>query len=368
MSAAGYPTGALAREILHDGPDRVRALISCGGNPVAAWPDQLATIDAMRKLDLLIQIDVRMSATARLAHYVVAPRMSLEVASYTGLQELFSLYGAAYSGFAYPWAQWTDKVVDPPAGSDLLEEWQFFYRVGSTLGLPLELVPIFEFVSAPRIPIDMDREPTTEELLILSAQGSRIPIEEVRRHPGGAVFDDPAVYVEPKDPDCAARLDVGNPVMMADLTAIAAAPVETDLRGPDGQLMDFRLVVRRIQQAYNSSGHDLAAMRSRPYNPAFMHPSDLARLGIKDGDGVEIRSARASIPAIVRSDRDLREGLVSMSHAFGGLPEEDAEHARYGSNTGRLLSVYDDIQPYTGQPKMSNIPIAVIPARRPAAS
>jgi hypothetical protein len=40
-----------------------------GGNPVAAWPDQLMTIKAMETLELLVTIDIRMSQTAELAHW-----------------------------------------------------------------------------------------------------------------------------------------------------------------------------------------------------------------------------------------------------------------------------------------------------------
>src|SRR5438067_11097695 len=42
-TAAGLPTAALAEEMLLPGDRQVRALLSCSGNPAAAWPDQLTT-------------------------------------------------------------------------------------------------------------------------------------------------------------------------------------------------------------------------------------------------------------------------------------------------------------------------------------
>src|SRR5439155_4686498 len=65
-SAAGLPTAALADEILTEGEGRVRALLSVAGNPVAAFPNQRKTIEAMKSLDLLVQVDPWMSQTARL--------------------------------------------------------------------------------------------------------------------------------------------------------------------------------------------------------------------------------------------------------------------------------------------------------------
>jgi anaerobic selenocysteine-containing dehydrogenase len=115
-----------------------------------------------------------------------------------------------------------------------------------------------------------------------------------------------------------------------------------------------------MQHVYNSSGHDLDGIKRARHNPAFMHPDDLARLGVVTGDTVEIISERASIVAIVSSDDTLRPGLVSMTHAYGDAPDRDGDIRTIGSNVGRLLST-DDMQPYTGQPRMSNVAVAVRP-------
>lgn len=51
------PSSAVCDEILVPGEGQVRALISCAGNPVAAFPDHDKTIKAMKSLELLVQID-----------------------------------------------------------------------------------------------------------------------------------------------------------------------------------------------------------------------------------------------------------------------------------------------------------------------
>ena len=71
-------TNSLADEILEPGEGRVRALIVSGGNPVVAFPDQAKTEAALRALDLLVVIDPRMTPTAELADFVIAPRLELE--------------------------------------------------------------------------------------------------------------------------------------------------------------------------------------------------------------------------------------------------------------------------------------------------
>ena len=54
-----------------------------------------------------------------------------------------------------------------------------------------------------------------------------------------------------------------------------------------------------------------------------MHPEDLNKLGISDGDSVNVATEHDSIPAIVEVDASLLPGVVAMAHAFGGLVGED---------------------------------------------
>jgi anaerobic selenocysteine-containing dehydrogenase len=105
-TAAGLPTAALPDEIL---AGEIKALISIGGNPVASWPNQLKTIDALARLELFVQVDPWLTASARQADYVVAPPMPLEVASSSVVLDVLSTMGTGYST-AVPYAQYTDAV------------------------------------------------------------------------------------------------------------------------------------------------------------------------------------------------------------------------------------------------------------------
>ena len=56
-NASGLPTAGLSDQILTDKPDRIRALLCVGGNPVLSWPEQARTEKAMAALDLLVVFD-----------------------------------------------------------------------------------------------------------------------------------------------------------------------------------------------------------------------------------------------------------------------------------------------------------------------
>ena len=65
---------------------------------------------------------------------MIAPRLTLETPGMTQAAELLKYFGAS-SGFGPPYAQYAPAVLSPPAGSDLIEEWEFFYELARRLGL-----------------------------------------------------------------------------------------------------------------------------------------------------------------------------------------------------------------------------------------
>ena len=113
----------------------------------------------------------------------------------------------------------------------------------------------------------------------------------------------------------------------------------------------------------NSTGRSIAKLNgNKPFNPVWMHPDDMRRVGVSDGDRVRIATAHDGIVARVESDDTLRQGVVAIAHAFGGLVDEDDErYEELGANTGRLVQADKDADPITGMPRMGNIPVAISP-------
>ena len=350
MTSIGLPTAAIQDEILMPGEGQIKALISVGGNPVAAWPDQLKSIEAINALELFVTLDIKMSASAKIAHYNVPPKLSLEVPAVTMPNETVWFYGSS-TGFPEPYAQYAPALVPPPAGSDVIEEWEFFWGLGERMGLEMK---------AGRHPIEYSAKPSSDTLLEWMTEGSRIPLDEVKKYPHGHIFADPSIKVLPKAPGADVRLDVGHGVMMDELREIRTEPVMDGGGYREGDDFSHRLVSRRMLEVYNSSGRDIAKLTKKwSYNPAFMSPLDCRGLGLRTGDVIEISSARASILGIVEEAPDVSSGVISMAHAWGDVPEEDGNVRTIGSHTGRLTQVDKDYDPYTGMPMMSAIPVNV---------
>lgn len=72
------PANAVPEEILTDHPDRFRAMIVESGNPAHSLADSTACRKAFQALELMVVVDVAMTETARLAHYVLPAASQFE--------------------------------------------------------------------------------------------------------------------------------------------------------------------------------------------------------------------------------------------------------------------------------------------------
>ena len=328
------PTNLLADEILLPGEGQVRALLVIGGNPLMAWPDQQKTLRALRNLDLLVCVDPYVSATAGLAHYIMAPKMTLERDDVTLMADPW---------YEKPYSQYAEAVVATDA--DVIEEWELYQGIGRRLGLD---------VRVGELPVCGPQSPSKFDLLEAITHGSRVPLAWLRDNPGGHVFGDVEVIVQPGDPASTARLDLF-PEGVDEEFREALEPPAIDPR------YTHRLICSRSKYVLNSSGLNLSLLREKmgTTNPAVMHPQDIAALGLSDDQLVEVHSEHGSIPAVLRADARIKRGVIAMHHAWGVAPDDAAvdDVRRVGTNTNRLIDNSLNRQRYTGMTRQSAIPV-----------
>ncbi len=329
-------SGVLAQEITTPGAGQIRALLVDGGNPVDAVPDQRRIADALRQLELLVCIEPFMTNTARLAHYVIPPKLMFERA------DLHSRDYESYIMFQ-PYAQYSAAVATPPEGSEVVDDWFVFWDLARRLGKTV----IFDDV-----PLDMCAAPTTDELLAILVRHGSISFDELKLNPQGKIYEVEPMIVQPGDPANTARFDV-----MPDDVERELAGVLTEAGAPPG--FTHRLTVRRVRDVQNTMYHHLPAVRRRmTFNPAFVHPDELAAQGLTEGQCVAIVSPHGRIRAIVKADPALRRGVVSIPHGWGPMPDEEPE-TYAGANPNQLLSTTIGLDPINAMPVMSAVPVRI---------
>jgi anaerobic selenocysteine-containing dehydrogenase len=340
-----FPCGIWADEALTPGKGRIRAFFVLGGNPALSFPDQRKVVRAMRGLDLMVAIDPFMSATARLAHYVIPPLMQYERPDSYWLSDQMDILHV-------PYMQFTTAIAKPPAGAEVIDDWYLFWALGQRLGLDLSIAGV---------PLDMKVPPTTKDLIEILARPRQIPFEELWAEPRGRFFDRPRKV----DPAPGAGRFVTMALDVAEeLTHFASRGQHLQGFESNGQVFTHLLASRRMRDAMNSMHHEAPTLRKRNrYNPAYIHPRDIAALGLHDGDRVEIVSDHGRIEAILEADESLRSGVIQMSHAWGSLPDDGADYESVGANVSLLINNVRDFQSINAMARQSGIPVNIIAAR-----
>ena len=319
-------TATLPDAILGDGRGRVRGLIVDGGNPVNALAQSGRTAEAFAALDLLVAIEPFMTATARMAHYILPPPMMLE------RPDVGSRDWEAYT-LQTPYAQYSAPVLAPPAGSETIDDWRVFWELARRTGHRL----VFDGVT-----LDMDRPPSNEALIAILLRDSAVPAAEIMAAGEGRVFDVAPMIVAPAGAD-AGRFAVAPSDIVAELAAVAA-----EVPGPG----TLRLAARRIRDVQNTMYHQLPTIAGRlPDNPLSMHPDDMAARGLSENDRVRIASAHGSVDARAKADATLRAGVVTLSHGWGD---------GHGANVNRLTSLSDRSAPINAMPVLSGLAVQVV--------
>lgn len=328
------PTSQLADEILMPGEGQIKVLFVIAGNPLMAFPDQEKAYAAMQELDLLVCIDPYMSATAEMADYVLAPKLTLEREDVTLLADYW---------YEKPYSQYSKAVVDTE--QDVIEEWEFYWGLAKRMGLEVKIKNQI---------IPNDRKPSKFELLQAITKGSRADLSFLRDNPGGHIFEDMAVEVQPAPATATGRFKLFPVGVSEEFQALKEST-------EDEESFTHQLIGFRSKYVLNSFGRSLPAIvaKSGTTNPAHIHPDDLVTLNISDDSEVVISSRHGSIPAIVKANNQIKPGVIAMHHCWGVAPGQQAPVREVGSNTNLLVSGDEQLQKFTGMTRSSTIPINI---------
>lgn len=338
------PTNTLADEILTPGKGQIKALIVNGGNPALVFSDTDHTLQALDNLDLLVVNDLFMSATARHADYVMAVKHPFERVDIPMLADHY---------FPFSFNQYSDAMVD--AQGDVIEEWEFFWRVAQKMEAGFSL---------PGIPADAT--PTADEVIASLSPDARVSLDQLKAGSrSGEVFDEGVPVVGGVIPDMLGhsdrRLAVGHPEVIEELAEVYAEPVMDNAAYREDQDFAFRLITYRMPEVYCSTGNNLPSLRrKRQYNPALMNSEDMQRLSLSDEDLITIESAHGRIEAVVESSASMGPGTLGLAHGWGD-PADPRPTREKGSNVQALIARDIDYDKITGLAQQSAVAVNVYP-------
>ena len=140
-----FPPNVMPEEIMSGREDRLRAVIVSQSNPLRSYADTTAYEEAFKSLDLLVSIEMAMTETSRLAHYVLPGASAYEK------------YDGTFFTWNYPeiFFQMRKPVVEPEG--ECLEEGEIFTRLADRLGILPEIPEsLYEAAKADRMTFGMN--------------------------------------------------------------------------------------------------------------------------------------------------------------------------------------------------------------------
>ncbi len=396
-----YPPNILPDEIEHPGEDRLRAMVVDSANPALTGADSAGYARAFAKLELLVVVDVAMSETARLAHYVLPAASQFEKWEATG----FNL--------EFPDQAFQLRHPLLPRRGESLPEAEIYTRLLEEMGELPRRFPVLELLAR--------HEPAaTGHLGAIAALGAALATR-----PRWAPYAASILYrtLGPALSTSRARPGLEPPAAAVPLLALALAyaaryPTEVRRAGHRGNRLTlgsalFRNILDTPQgtlisrhdfaDAWSFIAHqdgrihlDIAEMRSalqalrseplpdaarplvllagerRSYNanqifrdPAWrrvdrdgalrMHPDDARALGLVDGGRALCSTDGGELAVTIELDDALRPGMVTLPHGYGQRYRGGAPH---GPELNRL-TVRAHCDPLARTPFHKHVPATV---------
>ena len=362
-----YPPNVMPEEIMNDHPERLRAVLCCGANPLRSYADTTAYEQAFGQLDLLVTCELAMTETAALSHYVLPARSGYES------------WDATFFAWTYPeiYFQMRRPVVEPEG--EPLEVSQILVRLADRLGLIPEIPPqlyeaartdraayaveLMTFVmSDPRamkaitfvLAQTLGRELGSANLAALwgllqttpgsfqqdAARAGFTPgpefgeqmFQAILDHPGGLWLGkcDPAEAMKAiKTGD--GRIQVDYPDVREWMASITPESEQAALDA-DSKWPLILMSGRHMDTNANTLMRDPAWNEGRRACSLAMNPADAEKLGLADGQPVKVITEAGEEIAELEITDQARQGQVIIPHGFG----LNFMGRVYGPNANRL--------------------------------
>ena len=362
-----FPPNVFPEEVLSDHPERLRAVIVSGSNPLRSYADTTAYERAFDRLDLKVTVEIAMTETAVLSDYVLPSRSGYE--SWDG----------TFFAWNYPeiFFQMRRPVVEPEG--EPLEAGEIMMRLADELGLIPEIPDeLYEAAKGNRMQFGLAlmqyvaQKPEAKSVLpfvvgktlgaalgsvnlaalwglLLSAPqsfkdnaaragfdagpmtGEQV-FQAIMERPEGlwvGKCDESDNLVSLKTED--GRINLAIPELSGWMGGIDA---ESELAAlvPDDSYPLILTAGRHYDNNANTLMRNPAWNEGRRYCTLSMHPDDASALGLSDGQTVRVSTGAGEEEIELEVDENARPGHVVIPHGFGLVYEDQ----KVGANVNRL--------------------------------
>jgi anaerobic selenocysteine-containing dehydrogenase len=376
------PVAALAEEIDQPGEDRIRALVTIGGNPCSSTPNVARLTRAVESLDFVVSLDLYLQETSRLADVVLPAPSPLEQPHFDVLLNNLAVRNNV---------RWADPALPMPEG--LQPEWRTLLDLAAAVAprdgdaqadaALIEQLTITRAVDLAiadegsriagrdreEILIALGDEPGPARLVDLALRSGPygdgfgthsdgLTLAGLREHPDGIDLGP----LQPRIPEAlrtrSGTIELAPQPLLDDAERLRQRLAETQDGGEPGMV----LIGRRDLRSNNSWMHNIEMLvRGKPRCTLYVHPSDAERLQLSDGGTARVTSRVGEVVAPVEVTDEIMPGVVSLPHGWGHGRKGSRQSvaAEYAGVNTNLLTDETLIDPLSGNAVLNGIPVRV---------
>lgn len=304
-----FPVAVLAEEILTEGPEQIRALITSAGNPVLSTPNGAQLDTALAALDFMVSIDFYINETTRHARIILPPTGPLEHENYDLIFHLLAIRNTA---------KYSPALFTPE--EDTRHDWEIFLELQTRLESH-GLASRCSAFAKRALMKQLGAQGLLALLLRVGPYGSRfnpfsrgLTLRQLKREVHG-------VDLGPLEPCLPQRLFTkSHRIQLAPDALINDVPrLKSKLIDSTPDVNGLSLIGRRQLRSNNSWMHNSERL-VKGKNPCvlLMHPSDASSHGITEQNRTaNLKSRAGSIEVEVSISDEVMPGVVSLPHGWG---------------------------------------------------
>ncbi|MDP6942858.1 MAG: molybdopterin-dependent oxidoreductase [Myxococcota bacterium] len=345
------PVSTLAEEIETPGEGQLRALVTVAGNPVISTPNGERLAQAIGSLDLVVSLDMYVTATSRHADFILPACPPLE-------RDHFGLAFLALG--VRDVVKYAPAVLERAEGS--LEDWEILCALSDRLarrpGAPS--VPMSLRIArrlGPRRLLDLLLRTGHHGRWRHPVSGHRLSLATLAAQPDGIDLGPLKPALPKRLKTASGKVNAAPEHLVADLDRLEA-DLAAGTMSPDGLV----LIGRRQLRSNNSWLHNDPKMVSgKPRCTLLVHPEDARARGLSTGDRVEVRSRVGAVEVSVELDEAIMAGVVSLPHGWGHR-RKGAELRVANATDGESLNDLTDedhLDALTGTAGLNGVPVTL---------
>lgn len=291
------PVATLAEEILTEGENQIKCLITSCGNPILSTPNGGQLDKAFEKLEYMVAIDIYINESTQHADIILPPATGLEVPHYDMTFHVLAVRNTA---------KFSEALFSKAEGAKY--DWEIYQELAYRMAHPASSNE--GFVSeVPEVKLDVG--------LQLGPYG--LSLQKLKENPHGIDLGalKPCLPNRLFTPE--KRINIAPEILVNDIERLRKSLNENGLSTE----FDYLLIGRRHLRDNNSWMHNSERLvKGRNRCTLMIHSEDAKNLNLELSSLVKVTSRVGSVEIPIEITDQMMRGVVSMPHGYG--------HARKG--------------------------------------